>query len=176
MYTRRYKYKYNYKWYITPSSSSLNLRDSPIKARCIFRYKYKYKERIFLQIPLFFSQCIYVCSPNLDASLETNKDKKCILLQIPTIWQNLGLVPSFLIRCRLCNMFNVQCNMYNIKTKCIWSKFPQSNKSMNGLAGNLLLWVQSPTSSFLTLGCILPAFKEKYGLENWFLWISEPHS
>ena len=104
---------------------------------------------------------MYICASNLDASLETNKDKKCILLQIPTIWQNLGLVPSFLIRCRLCNM-------YKIKTKCIWSKFPQSNKSMNGLAGNLLLWVQSPTSSFLTLGCIFPAFKENSGLENWF--------
>ena len=109
-----------------------------------------------------------MCASNLDVSLETNKDKKCILLQIPTIRQNLGLVPSFLIRCRLCNMYNVQCNMYNIKTKCIWSKFPQSNKSMNGLAGNLLLWVQSPTSSSLTLGCILPAFKENSGLDSWF--------
>ena len=113
-----------------------------------------------------FLQSMYMCASNLDAPLETNKDKKCILLQIPTIRQNLGLVPSFLIRCRLCNMFNVQCNMYNIKTKCIWSKFPQSNKSMNGLAGNLLLWVQSPTSSSSTLGCILPAFKENCGLDN----------
>ena len=61
----------------------------------------------------------------------------------------------------------VICNMW-IKTKCIWSKFPQSNKSMNGLAGNLLLWDQSPTSSSSTLGCILLAFKENSGLENWF--------
>ena len=165
MYTRGYKYKYNYKWYIPFQAPSRIWGILPSK---LYTSNTRNTSSSLLQ-------SLYICASNLDTSLETNKDKKCILLQIPTIRQNLGLVPSFLIRCRLCNMYNVQCNMYNIKTKCIWSKFPQSNKSMNGLAGNLLIWVQSPTSLSSTLGCIIPAFKENSGLDNWFFWIPEPH-